>query len=96
LIPKSLVIFVSVGVIAGFSLGLYFIDLKNSNEIIFVQGPSLTVLTEKADYKRGEDVNIRIVNSGSETLYFTDSSYGLKITGLAGMLMYSPPVTTES
>ncbi len=95
MIPKSLVIFVSFGVVSGFAFGSYLIDLKNTNELVFVDGPSLTVMTEKADYKRGEEIKITIVNSGDETLYFSDSSYGVKISGLSGILMYSPPVESE-
>ena len=91
-----MVIFVSFGVVSGFALGSYLIDLKNTNELVFVEGPSLSIFSDKSDYKRGENITIRIINSGSETLYFSDSSYGLRITGLSGILMYSPPVTAES
>jgi hypothetical protein len=55
-----------------------------------VDGPSLSIVTEKSNFKKGEEIKIRIVNSGSVPLTFTDTSYGLKITGLSGMLMYSP------
>ena len=47
-------------------------------------------MTEKFDFKKGEEIKIQIVNSGTTTLSFSDASYGLKITGLSGMLMYSP------
>ena len=57
---------------------------------MFVEGRSLSIVTEKFDFKKGEEIKIRIVNSGTTVLNFSDSSYGLKITGLSGILMYSP------
>ncbi|MEK0330901.1 MAG: hypothetical protein QQN49_06645, partial [Nitrosopumilus sp.] len=44
----------------------------------------------KSDFKKGEEIKIRIVNSGTVPLIFSDASYGFKITGLSGVLMYSP------
>lgn len=90
---KTLVGFISVGVIAGLILGLYLLDVKNNNQIVYVNGPSLSIITEKFDFKKGEDIKIRVVNSGTAPLNFTDSSYGLKITGLSGVLLYSPRIS---
>jgi len=80
----------SVGIIAGAILGVIFVDFKNPNELNFLQGPSLSILTEKTDFKKGEIITIRIINSGSVPLTFSDASYGLKISGLDGTLLYSP------
>jgi len=80
----------SVGVVAGAILGVIFVDFKNPNELNFLQGPSLTILTEKTDFKKGETITIRIINSGSVPLTFSDASYGLKISGLDGTPLYSP------
>ncbi len=79
-----------VGVVAGAILGVIFVDSKNPNELNFQQGPSLSILTEKTDFKKGEIITIRIINSGSIPLTFSDASYGLKISGLDGTLLYSP------
>ena len=79
-----------MGVVAGLIFGLYLIDVKNTNQLVFVDGPSLSIVTEKFDFKKGEQIKIRLINSGTITLSFPDSSYGLRITGLSGMLMYSP------
>ena len=81
---------------AGFVFGLYLIDVKNTNQLVFVDGPSISVVTEKFDFQKGEEIKIRIINSGTIPLTFTDSSYGLRITGLSGMLMYSPENFQES
>ena len=79
-----------MGIIASGMLGILFLDFKNSNELIFVEGLSLSILTDKTNYKIGEPVSIRIINSGTVPIMFSDSSLGLKIRGLDTMLIYSP------
>jgi hypothetical protein len=90
LLAKSLIIFISVGIITGFAFGIYLIDFKSTTQLVFVEGSSISIVTEKFDFKQDELIQIKIINSGTNTLTFSDSSYGLKITGLSGILMYSP------
>jgi hypothetical protein len=90
LLAKSLVLFIGVGLIAGLVFGVYLIDVKSSSQLVFVEGSSVSIVTEKSDFKKNEEINIRIVNSGTTLLTFSDASYGLRITGLSGILMYSP------
>ena len=90
LLAKSLVIFIGIGLISGLALGVYLLDVKNTSQLVFVEGPSISVVTEKIDFKKGEEIKIRIVNSGTIPMIFSDASYGLRITGLSGILMYSP------
>ena len=90
MLAKSLVIFIGIGVIAGLAFGVYLIDVKSTSQLVFVEGPSVSVVTEKSDFKKGEEIKIRIVNSGTVPLTFSDASYGLRITGLSGILMYAP------
>ena len=66
------------------------IDVKNTSQLIFVEGSSISIVTEKFDFKKGEEIKIRIINSGTTPLIFSDTSFGLRITGLSGILMYSP------
>ena len=87
---KSLIIFVSVGIFSGLTFGVYLLDVKNTSQLVFVEGPSISIVTEKFDFKKGEEIKIRIVNSGTIPIIFPDSSYGMRITGLSGILMYSP------
>ena len=42
------------------------------------------------DFELKEEVVIKIVNSGTVPLTFNDASYGLRITGLDGVLYYTP------
>lgn len=93
MLAKSLVIFIGVGVLAGFTFGFYLHDMKNTNQLVFVDGSSISLLTEKSDFKKGEEIKITIVNSGTTPLTFSDTSYGLKISGLFGIMMYSPPAS---
>lgn len=90
MLAKSLVIFIAIGVVSGFTFGVYLMDVKNTNQLVYVEGSSLSLVTEKFDFKKGEEIKIRIVNSGTIPITFNDTSYGLRITGLSGILMYTP------
>ena len=90
MLAKSLIIFITVGIITGFAFGIYLIDYKTTTQLVFVEGSSISIVTEKFDFKQDELIQIKIINSGTNQLFFPDSSYGLKITGLSGILMYSP------
>jgi len=90
LLPRSLVIAILIGVLAGGIFGAFFVNLKDFNHLEFVEGPSLSIITLKTDYELGEEIEIKIINSGTEELTFSDASYGLKITGLDGRELYSP------
>lgn len=90
MLAKSLVIFIAIGVVSGFTFGVYLMDVKNTNQLVYVEGSSISLVTEKFDFKKGEDIKIRIVNSGTIPITFNDTSYGLRITGLSGILMYTP------
>ena len=93
---KTLISFTAIGIIAGLLFGLYLIDVKNTNQLVFVEGSSISIVTEKFDFKKGEEIKISIINSGTVPLTFSDSSYGLRITGLSGMLMYTPEIWQNS
>jgi len=93
LLAKSLVVFIGIGLLSGLAFGIYLIDVKNTNQLIFVEGSSISIITEKFDFKKNDTIKIQIVNSGTIPLTFSDTSYNLKITGLSGILMYSPVAT---
>ena len=93
MLAKSLVIFISVGILSGFLFGFYLLDIKNTNQLVFVDGSSISIVTEKSDFKKGEEIKIILVNSGTTPITYSDSSYGLKISGLFGIMMYSPNVS---
>lgn len=84
-------LFTIVGVIGAGVLGAYLSEISNQLPILVYQnGPSLSVIPEKINYHLGESVHIRIINSGTTPLTFSDSSYGLRILALDGTTIYSP------
>jgi hypothetical protein len=86
MIPKSLIIAVVTGITASAIMGFYLQSLS-SQGIVFVQGPSISVHTEKQDYKLGEKILIQIVNSGTSDIVFSD--LGLRIRALDGTVFFS-------
>jgi hypothetical protein len=90
LLARSLVIFICIGVLAGFIFGFYLHDIKNTNQLVFVDGPSISIVTEKSDFKKGEEIKITIVNSGTTPIDFSEQFYSLRISGLFGIMIYSP------
>ena len=90
MVPRGLILATVVGIIAGGIFGIFFINMKNTEQLEFVEGASLSIVTEKTTFEKGEPIKIKIVNSGSVPLSFSDSSYGLKISGLEGRVLYSP------
>ncbi len=80
-----------VGLVAAGVLGYYLSQIANQvPTLVYENGPSLTIIPDKINYHLGELIHIRIINSGTMPLTFSDTSYGLKITRLDGILVYSP------
>ena len=90
MVPRGLVIAIILGVVAGGVFGLFFVKIDDNTQLEFVEGSSLSIVTEKTDFDKGEEITIKIINSGAVPLTFSDASYGLKITGLDGRVLYSP------
>lgn len=91
MIPKGAIICIVLGVVGGGLVGIFFAEIANQPPVlVYVQGPSLSVITEKTNFRLGEPIDIRIVNSGIIPLTFSDSSYGLKIKQLDGIILYTP------
>jgi len=91
--PRGLILAVIIGMIAGAVVGVFLVTQKNGEQLEFVEGHSLSIVTEKIDFKLGEEIKIKIINSGTKPLTFSDTSYGLTITGLDGRVLYAPAVS---
>jgi len=89
-VPRGLVIAIFIGMLAGLTLGFFVDHQSNHEQLVFQEGPSISILTEKIDFELGEHIYIKILNSGTISLTFSDASYGLKVTGLDGVLFYTP------
>ena len=76
----------AAGAASGLLAGLLLMDTSGGG-IVYVEGHSITVNTDRSDYQRGDLVTAVIVNSGSIPLE-SDGSWGFRVTGLSGMLMY--------
>ena len=76
----------TAGAASGLLAGLLLMDTSGEG-IVYVEGPAITVDTDRRDYQRGDPVTVIIVNSGSVPLE-SDGSWGFRVTGLSGMLMY--------
>ena len=88
--PRGLILATVIGIAAGAIVGVFLVTQKNYEQLEFVEGFSISIVTEKLDFKQGEEISIKIINSGTNHLTFSDASYGLQITGLDGRLLYSP------
>ncbi|HXV51576.1 MAG TPA: hypothetical protein VD689_05555 [Nitrosopumilaceae archaeon] len=91
MVPKGLVIGITVGVVAATIFGALALTISSQRQqLVFVEGPSLSIITEKMDFSLGENIQITIINTGSKPLTFSDASYGLQVVGLDGRILYSP------
>ena len=89
-VPRGLLIAILIGMMAGLVLGVFENFQYNHEQLVFQEGYSISIVTEKIDFELGEQIHIKIVNSGTIPLTFPDASYGLKVTGLDGVLYYTP------
>ena len=88
--PKGLILAILIGVIAGPVVGIILYESDTHEQLVFVDGSSISILTEKIDFKLGEEISIIIVNSGTTDLTFSDASYGLEIKQLDGIVIFKP------
>jgi len=89
-VPRGLLIAILIGMMAGLVLGVFENFQYNHEQLVFQEGSSISIVTEKIDFELGEQIHIKIINSGTIPLTFSDASYGLKVTGLDGVLYYTP------
>ena len=89
-VPRGLVIAILIGMMAGLVVGLFENFQYNHEQLVFQEGSSISIVTEKIDFELGEQINIKIVNSGTIPLTFPNASYGLKVTGLDGTPYFIP------
>ena len=89
-VPRGLLIAILIGMMAGLVVGFFENFQYNHEQLVFQEGYSISIVTEKIDFELGEQIHIKIINSGTIPLTFPDASYGLKITGLDGTPYYIP------
>jgi ribosomal protein L6P/L9E len=89
-VPRGLIIAILIGMVSGLVVGIFENFQYNHEQLVFQEGYSISIVTEKIDFELGEQIHIKIINSGTIPLTFPDTSYGLKVTGLDGVLYYTP------
>ncbi|HSA98056.1 MAG TPA: hypothetical protein VLF17_03160 [Candidatus Nitrosotenuis sp.] len=95
--PKGLVIAVCTGVVSAIILGVYLEQLSSKKQgLEFIEGPSLSVITDKQNYLAGQSVEIRIINSGTQALMFSDKAPKLQIRALDGTTIFSSDIQSSS
>lgn len=85
---KYLVLSICIGCIAAILTGFVFLDIGNQKQFEFRNGSSLYIITDIINFDLGNNILIKIINNGTNSLSFSND-YGLKITGLDGHLIYS-------
>lgn len=88
MIPKGLVIAVVTGMTAAVALGVY-LEKINSQDFVFVEGPAISLVVEKQNYKLGEIVQVSIINSGTTDIIFSAEQPSLRIRALDGTVFFS-------
>ena len=88
--PRSLIFAIALGVVAGPIFGILLYEYGVEEQLVYVDGTSLSIVTEKINFKLGESISIKIINSGTDELKFPDASYGLVIKQLDSIPIFSP------
>lgn len=88
--PRGLILAILIGIISGAIVGVLLVSQQNGEQLEFVEGSSISIVTDKIDFDKGEKISIKLINSGTTPLTFSDASYGLKITGLDGRVLFTP------
>ena len=95
MLPRGLLVGLCIGMLAGLIYGLFLFQTNPEEQLVYVDGTSLSIVTEKINFKLGEEVVIKIINSGTDELTFSDTSYGLVIKQLDSIPIYIPTSTQE-
>jgi len=90
LFPRSLLFAIVLGVIAGPIFGIILYEYGVEEQLVYVDGTSLSIVTEKTNFNLGEKISIKLVNSGTDELKFPDTSYGLVIKQLDSIQIFAP------
>ena len=90
MIPRGLILALLIGLVAGPVFGIILYQTDTHEQLVFVDGSSISILTEKIDFDLGEEISIKIINSGTTDLTFSDTSYGLEIKQLDGIVVFRP------
>lgn len=89
MIPKGLLIAIIVGVSSALILGVYLQKTYNSSDLKFIEGTSISILTDKSDYTINDTVVVEIINTGTVDISFSNVEPSLRVRALDGTEFYS-------
>ena len=89
MIPKGLLIAIIVGVSAALILGVYLQKTYNGNDLKFVEGASISILTDKSDYTINDTIMVEIINTGTVNVSFSNLEPSFRVRALDGTEFYS-------
>lgn len=89
MIPKGLLIAIIVGISSALILGVYLQKTYIGNDLKFVDGASISVLTDKSDYTINDSIMVEIVNTGTIDVSFSSLAPSLRVRALDGTEFYS-------
>ena len=90
MVPRGLILALLIGLVAGPVFGIILYQTDTHEQLVLVDGSSISILTQKIDFELGEEISIKIFNSGTTDLTFSDTSYGLEIKQLDGIVVFRP------
>ena len=90
MVPRGLILALLIGLVAGPVFGIILYQTDTHEQLVLVDGSSILILTQKIDFELGEEISIKIFNSGTTDLTFSDTSYGLEIKQLDGIVVFRP------
>ena len=90
MVPRGLILALLIGLVAGPVFGIILYQTDTHEQLVLVDGSSISILTQKIDFELGEEISIKIINSGTTELTFSDTSYGLEIKQLDGIVVFRP------
>ena len=90
MVRRGLILALLIGLVAGPVFGIILYQTDTHEQLVLVDGSSISILTQKIDFELGEEISIKIFNSGTTDLTFSDTSYGLEIKQLDGIVVFRP------
>ena len=90
MVPRGLILALLIGLVAGPVFGIILYQTDTHEQLVLVDGSSISILTQKIEFELGEEISIKIFNSGTTDLTFSDTSYGLEIKQLDGIVVFRP------
>ena len=63
MLPRGLLVGLCIGILAGLIYGLFLFQTNSEEQLVYVDGTSLSIVTEKINFKLGEEVVIKQLDS---------------------------------